>query len=312
MPQGCRGAWFRAMGEVRFMTSGSTEFLLESRLRQLDPRLHQRFADAVLALQHMPFRYLQLFPEFIDHSSLHSMSVIDFCNRLIGPAQVAMLNEDAIYTLLMGCYLHDVGMGISVELYQELSRELPIDEYRQRYPAAKVTDIVRDFHHELSALFVRKYAEFFDIPSPEHTFAIMQVCRGHRKTDLFDQALFPPHWTVGNGHEVYLPYLASLIRLADEIDVTAARYPAMLYDIERLTDELEVNHHKRHKAVRSLVIADDSFVLQVAPCEPQVEAMVGTMAHKMQETLDRCRSVVASSTPFVISQERVLVEWLGA
>ena len=290
------------------MTIGSPEFLLEGRLRQLSPYLHQRFSDTVFALQHTLFRYQQLFPEYTDHSTLHSMSVINFCNQLIGPSQADRLNEDAIYTLLMGCYLHDVGMGISMKQYEEFSQELPIEEYLQGHPGAEVTDIVRDFHQEYSALFVRKYAEFLEIPSPEHVFAIMEVCRGHRKTDLWDQQLFPPHWTVANGHEVYLPYLASLIRLADEIDVTAARNPAMLYDIERLTDELEINYHKRHKAVRHLEITDDSFVLQVLPCEPQVEAMIEAMTDKMQKTLDRCRAVVAANTPFQISQTRVRVQ----
>lgn len=292
------------------MSLESSEYLLEGRLRQLSPDLHQRFADTVFALQHTLFRYQQLFPEYTDHSTLHSMSVIDFCNRLIGPNQISLLNEDAVYTLLMGCYLHDIGMGISMKQYRKFLHELPIDKYLRRNPRAGIADIVRDFHQELSALFVRTYAQLFDIPSPEHVFAIMQVCRGHRKTDLFDQQLFPPHWTVANGNEVYLPYLASLIRLADEIDVTAARNPTMLYDIERLTDELEINYHKRHKAVSDLVITDDAFTLHVAPCEPQVEAMVKAMAVKVQETLDHCRSVVAAETPFVITQQRVVLEWL--
>ncbi len=117
---------------------------------------------------------MSLFPEYTDHSTLHSMSVIDFCNRLIGPSQASRLNEDAIYTLLMGCYLHDVGMGISMEQFREFSRELPIDEYLRHHPGADIADIVRDFHQELSALFVRKYAEFLEIPSPEHVLAIMQ------------------------------------------------------------------------------------------------------------------------------------------
>ena len=57
------------------------------------------------------------------------MSVIDFCNRLIGPDQVMRINEDAIYALLMGCYLHDVGMGISMRQYEEFSQKLPVEEY---------------------------------------------------------------------------------------------------------------------------------------------------------------------------------------
>ena len=287
------------------MAHDNMEYLLEDRLRKLDRDLHQRFSDTVFAMQHTLFRYQQLFPEFTDHSVLHSMSVINFCNQLIGPQQVLELNPDAIYALLMGCYLHDVGMGISMAQYEEFSKNMPIDEYMQRYPNAKTSDIVRDFHQEFSAAYVNKYAEFLEIPSPEHVYAVMQVCRGHRATNLLDQELFPAHWTVGNGNETYLPYLASLIRLADEIDVTAARNPAMLYDIERMVDEHEIDYHKRHMAVRNMAINDDSFVLYVAPCEPQVERMINRMVEKMQLTVDLCRTATETNSPFVISQERV-------
>ena len=295
------------------MAQDRREYLLEGRLRELNPSLHQRFADTVFAMQHTLFRYQQLFPEFTDHSVLHSMSVVDFCNRLIGPEQLPRLNADAIYTLLMGCYLHDVGMGISLDQFHQYSEALHLDleGYRQQHPAADLSDFVRDFHQELSAAFVESYADLLEIPSPRHVFAITQVCRGHRKTDLFDQTLFPPHWTVGEGNETYLPYLASLIRLADEIDVTAARNPAMLYDIERMVDEHEIDYHKRHLAVRDMTIADDAFVLYVAPCEPQVERMIDRMVQKMQSTLELCRSATAASTPFVITQERVEVVHLS-
>ena len=85
------------------MSGSGVEYMLENRLRQTNPDLHRRFTDTVFAMQHTLFRYLQLFPEFTDHSTLHSMSVIDFCNSLIGENQVLDLNPDAIYVLLMGC-----------------------------------------------------------------------------------------------------------------------------------------------------------------------------------------------------------------
>lgn len=288
------------------MANGNKEYLLEDRLRQLDPDLHRRFKDTVFAMQHTLFRFLQLFPEFTDHSMLHSITVIDFCNQLIGPDQVRELNADAIYTLLMGCYLHDVGMGVSMDQYRELSRDLPVDQYLSSHPGAEVKDVVRDFHQELSAAYVQKYAEFLEIPSSEHLFAIMQVCRGHRKVDLLDQTLFPPHWKVANGNEVYLPYLSSLIRLADEIDVAAARNPGMLYDIERMVDEHEIDYHKRHKAVRSMTITDDAFILRVDPCEERIERMIDKMIQKMQVALDLCRTATAENSPFTISQEQVV------
>jgi capsule polysaccharide modification protein KpsS len=75
---------------------------MERRLRALNPELHRRFTDAIFALQYNLSHYKLIFPEYTDHSNLHSMTVIDFCNRLIG-SQIQSLDPDELYVLLMGC-----------------------------------------------------------------------------------------------------------------------------------------------------------------------------------------------------------------
>ena len=69
------------------------DFAMERRLRELDPELHRRFTDAVFGLQHTLSNYKLLFPEYTDHTELHSLTVIDFCNRLIGD-QIVRMNAD--------------------------------------------------------------------------------------------------------------------------------------------------------------------------------------------------------------------------
>ena len=75
------------------------DFSLERRLKELDPNLHQRFADTVFALQRVLSNYKLIFPDFTDHTELHSLNIIEFCNRLIGD-QINKLNADEIYILL--------------------------------------------------------------------------------------------------------------------------------------------------------------------------------------------------------------------
>ena len=88
------------------------DYALEKRLRELDKDLHLRFTDTVFALQNVLSNYKLIFPDFTDHTELHSLNVIEFCNNLIG-SQINRLNADEIYCLLLGCYFHDTGMGIS-------------------------------------------------------------------------------------------------------------------------------------------------------------------------------------------------------
>ena len=87
------------------------DFAMERKLRELDPELHKRFTESVFGLQNILSNYMLIFPTFTDHTELHSMNVIDFCNQIIG-SQLENLNADEIYSLLMGCYFHDTGMGI--------------------------------------------------------------------------------------------------------------------------------------------------------------------------------------------------------
>ena len=156
---------------------------------------------------------------------------------------------------------------------------------------------------------IRKYADLFDIPSEAHRQAIIQVARGHRKTDLLDEKEYPIEFFVPNGNAICLPYLSALIRLADEIDVAASRNPILLYDIKSLTDETQIIENKKVRAVRRLEIREDSFILYVDPSDRVILRLLYEMAAKMQKTLDTCRAAVLGRTPYVITQQRIeLVE----
>lgn len=286
------------------------DYLLERRLKSEAPELHTRFKDTVLVVGHLLSRYRLLFPEYTDHSELHSVTVIDACNRLIGPKQIDKLNVDEIFVLLMASYLHDVGMGIGEKEYEEFKDKMDEKGYFEKHPDATKADFVRTYHNEFSGFFIDKYADLFDLPSKEHTFAVRQVARGHRKTDLYDEKEYPVDLTLPNGNTVCLPYLAALIRLADEIDVVATRNPLVLYDIDALTDEVEIVENKKVRAIRSMDTTDDAFILKAKTDEEDIYEGIVEMVGKMQKTLDYCREVTAKRTGFVISQKKVILNRL--
>ena len=292
------------------------DFAMEKRLRELDSDLHRHFTDAVFALQFNLSNYKLIFPEFTDHTMLHSLTVIDFCNQLIGK-RIKELNKDEIYVLLMGCYFHDTGMGVSEKDFREFSENIDFGAYFETHSRDNRPRIIRDFHHEFSGQFIRKYAQLFEIPSEEHLFAITQVARGHRTTDLFDEKEYPASFGVPDGNTICLPYLSSLIRLADEIDVAASRNPKLLYDLKSLTDEREIFFNKMLTVVRSMDITTEAFILKLDPAEitdtgsysaSDLRKSLIHMVEKMQNTLDYCRKVVGTRTPYEIAQENVLIE----
>ena len=285
-------------------TDPSGGFAMEHRLKALSPGLHRCFAGTVVALQYYLSRYKLVFPEYTDHTELHCLAVTDYCNRLIG-GQISRLNADELYILLMAVYLHDSGMGITPELYREFREQIDFGDYFDVHPEKGDPDVIRDFHHEFSGLFIRKFARLFDIPSEAHLQAIVQVSRGHRRTDLADETEYPAGFPVPGGNRVCLPYLAAVIRLADEIDVTASRNPALLFDIDSLTDQRQIMINRIVRAVRRLEITEKSFVLYADTTDPQVTEQLYQVIQKMQRTLDYCRQTVLERTPYVITQEAV-------
>ena len=283
------------------------DFALERRLRELDPALHRRFTDAVFALQHVLSNYKLIFPTFTDHTELHSITVIDFCNRLIGD-QIVHLNADEIYALLMGCYFHDTGMGVSEKDFYAFSEQIDFGSYFETHSREDKSRIIRDFHNEFSGRFIQKYADFFEIPSKEHLFAVIEIARGHRKTSLTDEDEYPVALPMPNGNTICLPYLSALIRIADEIDVSAARNPTILYDTEGLTNAESIVEWKKHQAVRDLAVTEDAFVLMIQTEDPAVLKSLQRMAEKMQQTLDECKDAVYRRTPYVITQEKIVLQ----
>lgn len=233
------------------------------------------------------------------------MNVIDFCNRLIGKEQIAKMNADEIYVLLMSCYLHDIGMGISPKDYETFKHELGAEACLKMRPEDTEVDFVRRYHHEFSGCFVRKYAQLLEIPSQEHLFCIVQVSRGHRKTDLYDEREYPAGYPMPSGNTVCLPYLAALIRLADEIDVASDRNSQILYDIAALKDEFQIYCNRMQAAVSNLHVNDESFVMEVNTQDEKIYQGLCEAREKMHKTLDLCREVVRQRTPYRITQMRV-------
>jgi len=283
------------------------DFSMERHLLQLDPVLHKRFTSSVFGLQYVLSNYKLLFPDFTDHSELHSLNVIDFSNRLIAD-QINRMNADEIYVLLLGAYLHDTGMGITKEDFVDFSNQIDFGDYFETHSKDDYPRIIRDFHNEFSGLFIRKYHALLDLPSEEYMFAVIQTSRGHRKTNLLNETDYPVAYKLSDGNTVCLPYLAALIRLSDEIDITAARNSKLLYDMESFTEENQRFHFGLHHAIRNLIINESEFVVEMHTDNPTLLEGGKKLCEKMQKTLDSCILAVNDRTPYRITQKRVLLK----
>ena len=60
------------------------DYGIERRLAQCAPELHGRYRDCVVTSQRMLCRYENYFPDFTDHTVLHTLDILELCNQLIG------------------------------------------------------------------------------------------------------------------------------------------------------------------------------------------------------------------------------------
>lgn len=280
----------------------STDYLLERKLQKEAPELHRRVKDSVFVLQNMLEAFLPRFPDFTDHSILHSMDVLDYSNRLLGAEQAAQLSPGECYVLIMACYLHDIGMGVNQKDFEAFTPKIEFGNYFDLHDRTDEAETIRAFHNEYSGLFIRKYAELLEIPTEETLFSIVQVSRGHRKTDLFDEQEYPVLQTEYG--PIRTAFLAAVIRLADEIDVGADRNLELLFDTSTLTQQKEIEAFGTHESIRHVDVTEDSIILRVRPKSPEYVPLLETLNGKIQQTLDYCRRVAEERSELRITQEK--------
>ena len=284
----------------------SVDFMIERRLRDLSPELHQSVIDFTFTLQGMLDRFRPRFPEFTDHSILHSLNVLDYSNYIIGEEQINQLSPAECYVLIMACYLHDIGMGVGEKDYEAFARQIDFGNYFDTHDRSDTSSVVRAFHHEFSGCLIRKNAKLLEIPSEDLVFAIIQASRGHRKTDLFDPGEYPEMQTEYG--VIRLPYVSAVIRLADEIDVGANRNSELLFDTSTLTIKRQIEAFGTHESILRVDVTRDKIILVVKPKSPEYVPLIETLNGKIQETLDYCRRAAQERSNLRITQIRSEIE----
>ena len=283
------------------------DFLIERLLSQKEPELHKRFSESNFILQKLLSDYKVLFPEFTDHTETHSIAVVDYCNHILGEETLNKMNVDELYILLMSCYLHDIGMGITEHDYREFSAQIDFGDYFETHEETEPVDVIRAFHNDYSACFIHKYAQLFDFPSEAHEFAVMATARGHRKADLFDEKAYPTRVVLENGNTVSLPFLAATLRLADEVNVAKDRNLKLVFDPENWSTEKQHIENAKHEAIRKMTIYHDRIRLDYDTDDPIVYEAVKKLANKLQKTLDYCVKVADERSEYELTQKKILL-----
>ena len=282
------------------------DFLLEHRLKELNSEFAYRHTCCMLLFEQMLKKFLAVFPTFTDHTLLHTLSVTNISNQLLRE-NVRKLNASEIYIYLMACALHDIGMGVSDKDIDSFIDASGLRGYVNDHPEISKPNLIRKFHNDFSSQFVKKYWELLEIPGERYANAIAEVGRGHRKTDLMDENLYPTDYDLGNGQCANLALLAALIRLCDELDIASDRNPDLLYDTETMEgmSEKDVFEFSKHDAIHTVNFSEDSIVVIADTDKADIADGVMEAIRTVKETLEYCLSVIQERSDFYIDCKRI-------
>ncbi|MDA3953772.1 MAG: ATP-binding protein [Bacteroidales bacterium] len=187
--------------------------------------------------------FITNFPDYTDHSINHSKSVLDYA-ELVLSEELNKLNEDEVYILIMAGFLHDIGMCPTSKMK---TRILGSDKFIESNKSFE--NYLREIHHELSFEYITTHWEKLGIINETYAHAIGMVGMGHRVVNLLSFEEYKPEFIVKSGTEyVCLPYLAAIIRIADELDITNDRTPELLYSEYLPKNVISKKEWDKHKA----------------------------------------------------------------
>lgn len=266
---------------------------LEKHLLKLEAGLYSKFQETKKEVRLLLGNYSYNFPTYTDHSIEHTDAVFLIASELLSDEEIENLNSDEIYILSMACLLHDVGMCIPEEKIQEISNSKDFISYKESHPNLNSEEFIRDIHHQLSNKFITEEWELLKIPTKKYAKAIGLVAEGHRKVDLGNFDKYEPQFFAKSGKEyVCLPYLACILRIADELDVTNSRTPKILTKYYMPNNEVSIREWQKHIATSQRNCLENKVIFEVDCSDQNIYAALQEQFDKIQNVIYYCQKII--------------------
>ncbi len=250
------------------LAEGLEGFKLYKRLNRDQKKTVSKILESVADI----FDYIKIeFPEFTPHGIRHVFSTIGNAERLLVkllPPKKSGISKDEAFVLILASIIHDIGMAPDSILNPEITtgndesqenEELSQDNEKL---SKDYRNELRKTHHIRSEAFVLDSPLFKDIEYSRRK-AIALIAKGHRQT-----LLTGPEYTDGSTGFSNLPFLAAILRLADELEITYERVKFL--DIfhkkdrflQSLADE-SIEHWEAHLSLSSWEFSEEQELIIV-------------------------------------------------
>jgi hypothetical protein len=220
---------------------------------------------------------LVTFSEFTPHDMSHSELVLKRMNDVIPDSLKEELRSYEIYFLIVSAYLHDLGMAKLG--YLDLPEAL-------KNNSEKLKEYIRDNHNIRSEKYIIDNYNKLKISDINQARIIGKICRGHRKESLDNDILFDPRQTYKD-EIINVPFLASILRVCDELDLTFERIPLIVYEMGLINNPSSKSEWEKHLSVEGVALDPEGQLRCTATCkDPDIHRALKQIESKINEQLE--------------------------
>lgn len=189
---------------------------LERTLEKKNPYLHSKLQETKKVVENLANNFSGNFILYSHHTKKHTTSSIDIISKkLLREEYRNKLNEIELYVLSMASYLHDIGICTENEIFKKAYNEYK--ESTKGYNFLSLEDYIREQHSYLTYNSIISNWRELKIEE-EWKEAIALVAGENKNIDAFEYKYFE-YSPDGGIEQVCIPYLRSLILLADVSDI---------------------------------------------------------------------------------------------
>jgi translation initiation factor 2B subunit (eIF-2B alpha/beta/delta family) len=238
-------------------------------------------------------------PYFTTHGPIHNKAVIGLLTQLIPASMNTPAYELERYLLLVGAWLHDVGM-------------LDLDFFTEQYRPSTV----RGQHHDRSARWLVYHATELGLSAAEAD-TVAYLVKMHRKKE--DLETCPDQMWIGS-QKVRIRLMSALLRLADALHIDESRAPLQEYSLYRMTGmPAEAKFHwVKARAVQGIELNLPQGVIKVQidipekSTEGEFRPLADFIRQEIESELETVRQTLAKEgCPFLMDVSVDLVQVPG-
>ena len=256
----------------------SYEISLEKKLEADDPILTAKYTTIVKSLETTNVYTQSKFSFYTPHDFTHSKTIVKCLNWFVLDSLKEKLSSSEIYMLLLSAYFHDIGMIVT-----------------QKEKEEKTEEEIRSVHHIRSETILLDNHDDFGLTLGEATI-LGKICRGHRKEDLFET--YFDSLPLDQGNLIRIRYLAALLRISDEFDVTEKRISKFIY--KQLDPESRAyEEFTKHSHIGGISYGSENqhhkVILAATVETPEALQLIKTVCEKIQTTIDGIKGILANN-----------------